>query len=132
MSGLSKNVLKSRINSTYRNYLVLKYYTAGLLKNTLPTQEDKEKLQQYQEILKTRLISKIQKVSEVTNKQHTIREYIDSLKIAAELVTSEYFFETQNIIDEILRQYEEVLKNLIEEFKISPLDQLKLSKIDFI
>jgi hypothetical protein len=132
MPSPSKNVLKSRINSTYRNYLTLKYYNSGLLKSTPPTQENQEKLEQYQEILKTRLNPKIQKISEITNKQHQANEYIDPLKIISELITSEHFFETQDLIDDILKQYEEVLQTLIEEFRISPLDQLKLNKISFI
>ncbi len=132
MPDFTKNTLKSRINSTYRNYLILKYYSSGLLKNTIPTQENKEKLQQYQEILTTRLTPKIQKISEVTKAHYQTTDYIDPLKIAADLLTTEFFYDTQDIINEILRTYESILLELIEEFKISPLDQLKLNKIDFI
>ena len=68
----------------------------------------------------------------MTDRELVIVDYIDPLKIIADFINSEFFFDSQKTMESILSIYEKNISGLIEGFKISPMDQIKLSKIKFI
>ena len=47
-------------------------------------------------------------------------------------MSSEFFFASQELINKILKIYETNLMHSRDNFQISPLDQMKLSRIDFV
>jgi len=132
MSGATKNSLKARINNIYRNYLTLSYYSSQLLKNTLPTEENLKKLEKTKEKIIQETKQFIEKLHVITEKKYEVVDYIEPLKISADLLNSEHFFITQTIIESIIKAYEDIIPKTIEELRISPLDQLKVNRIDFI
>tara|TARA_Y100000310_G_scaffold339321_1_gene431675 strand:+ start:2062 stop:2460 length:399 start_codon:yes stop_codon:yes gene_type:complete len=128
----SKNSLKARINSIYRNYLVLKYYKSGLLKNTPRTDENLKMLENSKNVMAVQMTPLIDKLSQVTGRTNKLIHYIDALKIVADLLNTEFFYEAQKTISDILKIYEENMSILLGALNISPIDQMKLSRIDFI
>tara|TARA_Y100000310_G_scaffold267555_2_gene279605 strand:+ start:2304 stop:2702 length:399 start_codon:yes stop_codon:yes gene_type:complete len=132
MPDSTKNSLKFRINNNYRNYLILNYYSSGLLKNSLPSQENLRKLEEIKQIIILSTKEPIENLSKMTDRELVIVDYIDPLKIIADFINSEFFFDSQKTMESILSIYEKNISGLIEGFKISPMDQIKLSKIKFI
>jgi hypothetical protein len=132
MAEHTKNSLKCRINNIYRNYLILNYYESGLLKNSLPSEENLKKLEETKKTIIHSTNQQINEVAKITEKQFEITEYIEPLKAISDLLNSEYFYEIENNMHQILKTYEQQIIHLIEDFNISPIDQMKLSKIDFV
>ncbi|MBT7148615.1 hypothetical protein HN743_04075 [Candidatus Woesearchaeota archaeon] len=132
MSESTKNALKFRINTIYRIYLLLNYYQSSLLKNSPPTPEHLEKLNQVKQLILTSTEPHVQQISAIQDRTLHSNDYIDPLKISADTLSTEFFFQSQPRIEEILKIYETNLRGLIDEFQISPMDQMKLTKISFI
>tara|TARA_Y100000310_G_C20246863_1_gene607229 strand:- start:67 stop:468 length:402 start_codon:yes stop_codon:yes gene_type:complete len=132
MLDSTKNSIKFRINNNYRNYLILNYYSSGLLKNSLPSQENIRKLEEIKETVISSTKEPIKNLSKITNKEVVIIDYIDPLKIIADFINTEFFFDSQKTMESILNIYETNMKGLIDDFQISPMDQMKLQKIKFI
>jgi hypothetical protein len=132
MLDSTKNSIKFRINNSYRNYLILNYYSSGLLKNSLPSEENLRKLEEIKELIISFTKEPLENLSKITDKQLVIVDYIDPLKIIADFINSEFFFDSQKTMDSILNIYETNMNGLIENFQISPMDQMKLHKIKFI
>ncbi|MBT3262293.1 hypothetical protein HOB87_01375 [Candidatus Woesearchaeota archaeon] len=132
MSESTKNALKFRINTIYRIYLLLNYYQSSLLKNSPPTPEHLEKLNQVKQLILTSTEPHVQQISAIQDRTLHSNDYIDPLKISADTLSTEFFFQSQPRIEEILKIYETNIRGLIDEFQISPMDQMKLTKISFI
>lgn len=132
MSESNKNAIKFKINGIYREYLLLSYYKSGLLKNTPPTEMGLKRLEEIKSQISNESRPHIEKLSQVSDRAFEILDYIDPLKICADLMSTEFFFTSENTINEVLKIYEENLRNIREEFQISPLDQMKLNRIDFV
>ena len=112
--------------------MILNYYASKLLKNSLPSEENLTKLNKIKILIIDQTETFIHKLSVITGRKFEVIDYIDPLKICADILTSEYFFDSQETIDNILKVYEEQLNKLIKEFQTSPIDQTKLTRIDFI
>ncbi len=124
--------LKVRINQVYRNYLVLNYYTNKLLKDSMPTEYNLKKLEETKKKILESSKGKLQELSNITSKSFDLKDYLDPLKFAVDFLNSEFFFDARNLIDDIISIYEKSLSSLILEFRISPLDQMKVNKIAFV
>lgn len=132
MSDSNKNSIKFKINSIYREYLLLSYYKSGLLKNTLPTEEGLKKLEEIKTTISNECKSLVENLSQISERNFEQTDYIDPLKICADLINSEFFFASQETINKILHIYETNLMHSRDNFQISPLDQMKLNRIDFV
>ncbi len=132
MLNLTEQAAKLKINNIYRDYLILSYYKSGLLRNTNLNDENLVKLEGIKQRIILETGESIQKVREITEKNIEIKDYIDPLKSCADLINSEYFYQLNEVISKVLEIYELYLKNIRDDFQISPLDQMKLTKIDFI
>ena len=132
MSDSNKNSIKFKINSIYREYLLLSYYKSDLLKNTLPTENGLKKLEEIKTTISNECKIYIEQLSNISERNFELVDYIDPLKICADLMSSEFFFASQELINKILKIYETNLMHSRDNFQISPLDQMKLSRIDFV
>lgn len=132
MSDSNKNSIKFKINSIYREYLLLSYYKSGLLKNTPQTERGLEKLEGIKSKISNECRPHIEKLSQVSDRAFEFLDYIDPLKICADLISTEFFFASESTINEVLKIYESNLMHAREDFQISPLDQMKLNRIDFV
>ncbi len=132
MPDSNKNSIRFKINSIYREYLLLSYYKSGLLKNTPPTEKGLEKLNEIKSRISNECRPHVERLSQVSDRAFELLDYIDPLKICADLLSSEFFFNSQETINEVLKIYEKNLMHIREEFQISPLDQMKLNRIDFV
>ena len=132
MSDSTKSSIKFRINNIYRNHMVLNYYSSKLLRNSLPTEENLKKLNDTKISIINKTESSVTILSSITGRRFEVIDYIDPLKVCADILTSEHFFDSQEIISDILKIYENNLNRFIREYQISPIDQAKLSRIDFI
>ncbi len=132
MSDSSKNSIKFKINGIYREYLLLSYYKSGLLKNTPPNEDCLRKLEGIKSKIFNECRTHIEKLSQISDRAFEVLDYIDPLKICADLMSTEFFFSSQESINAILKIYESSLMHTREDFQISPLDQMKLNRIDFV
>ncbi len=132
MPESTKNALKFRINNIYRIYLLLNYYQSSLLKNSPPTTKNIEKLTEIKQLILNSTEPHIQQIAAIQDRALQSEDYIDPLKISADILSTEFFFQSQPRIEEILNIYETNIRGLIDEFQISPMDQMKLNKISFI
>ena len=132
MPESTKNALKFRINNIYRIYLLLNYYQSSLLKNSPPTTKNIEKLTEIKQLILNSTGPHIQQIAAIQDRALKSEDYIDPLKISADILSTEFFFQSQPRNEEILKIYETNIRGLIDEFQISPMDQMKLNKISFI
>ncbi len=98
----------------------------------MPSQENIRKLEEIKETVISSTKEPIKNLSKITNKEVVIIDYIDPLKIIADFINTEFFFDSQKTMESILNIYETNMKGLIDDFQISPMDQMKLQKIKFI
>ena len=124
--------LKIRINQVYRNHLILNYYMNKLLNDSMPTEFNLKKIENTKKIILEASKEKIQNLSNITSKSFSLNDYLDPLKFVIDFLNSEFFFDVRGIIDDVITIYEKSLSPLIVDFRISPLDQMKVSRIDFV
>ncbi|MBT6402666.1 hypothetical protein HOK09_04390 [Candidatus Woesearchaeota archaeon] len=103
MSDSNKNAIKFKINGIYREYLLLSYYKSGLLKNTPPTEKGLQKLEEIKSNISNGSRPHIEKLSQISDRAFEILDYIDPLKICADLMSTEFFFTSQDTINDILK-----------------------------
>jgi len=126
------NYLKSKINSIYKKHLILDYYLNKILRDTLPTEENLRKIKTIKENIIKLSLQDVQVISNVTSKNFSVNDYIIPMKLCADFLVSEFFFQLRGNISNILVIYESNLNILLEELKISPLDMMKVNNINFI
>ncbi len=127
-----RNYLRNRINRIYRNHLILNYYSSKLLKDSLPTEENLKKVEDLKAKITVDSYNPVQEIARVASINPQLKDYIDPLKICADMLNSEFFFDVRSIVESILSVYEKSMSKLIEDCRISPFDQMKVNRIDFV
>ncbi len=129
---LSFDVLKNRINEIYRSNAMLESYQNDLLRNSefLPANEAVIEQAKSTTLALAREI--IQTISTITNRDYNTNSFVQPLEIAHDLIKSEHFFATRELIDGLLAIYEKNFNDLVGKFMISPLDKLRFYKMQFV
>ncbi len=125
---MTQNAAVFRLNQCYRDHLMLEYFTSGLLKNSLPSEEQKKRVQEVEEAVLQQITDSMKQLETIKGSVIETKERSEPLKVCAAML-NEYFFDARDSIDSVITTYETVLHPLVEEMQISPLDQLKVHNI---
>lgn len=127
----SVEVLRSRLNGVFRARNVLDQYVVGVLRHSPVQEEHKAVLEEVQLQCLVESGVLLQQIRAVTG-----REYEKGFFVAAEVVvgllSSEYFFEVRPLLDQVVGVYERNLVPLVERFRISPLDLVRVYRMGFV
>tara|TARA_Y100000310_G_scaffold42264_1_gene39555 strand:- start:2311 stop:2700 length:390 start_codon:yes stop_codon:yes gene_type:complete len=128
---LSENGAKARINKIHQSHLILDYYSQGILKNSVLNQQKLDTLEQKKKECIETLNSLSPEITKITKRELNFTKYNQGIETSSNLL-KDHFFDSKEIIEQILLIYEKNTVPLIEQFMINPLDQMKIPKINFI
>lgn len=128
----SFEVLKNRLNEVYRSNALLEAYQNNLLKNSELKPEHLQQITAAKEQSITLAQEILNTIGTLTQKQYNVASFTQPLEWAFDLMKSEHFFETRELIDGLLAIYEKNFSILANQFMISPLDKLRFYKMQFV
>lgn len=128
----SFEVLKNRLNEVYRSNALLEAYQNNLLKNSEVKQEHLQKINAAKEQSITLSQEILNTIGTLTQKQYKTTSFTQPLDWVFDLMKSEHFFETRELLEGLLAVYEKNFSILVNQFMISPLDKLRFYKMQFV
>ncbi|MEK6862100.1 MAG: hypothetical protein AABY07_09120 [Nanoarchaeota archaeon] len=128
----SKELLRSKLNEVYRTKVILENY----LNNTLRNSEFIEANGKVLDEVKTRCIllckDMINKISYIVKRELKCQDFMDPIECCVNLLSDEHFFETRELLSQIIEVYDKNYNVLVDEFRINPLDKVKFYKLKFV
>ena len=129
---LTFEVLKKRINELYRAHSVLESYQNNVLRNSPFVPEHELIIHQAQETCLIAARSLFQRVTPFTQRSYTFQDALQPLATSYDLITSEFFYDTRGVVDELLSVYEHYFLPLADQLHVSPLDKIRFYKMQFV